>query len=140
MADEQPNRPDAPTAEPPARPPGRPPAARAGPAGRVLQARVPVWALLALLLAVAVAFGALLLQAGSGVELGPAVATARDVEVRITLCNADVDRLEINPRAAELDLEETLVEEGASDADVIVNRLDCPRVPVGTGADEQGDG
>jgi len=94
----------------------------------VLTARIPVWAFLGTLVAIAGLFGVLLLnQARSAVELGPAVGTAEAVEVQMTLCNADVDRLGINPRSTELGLEKVLREEGARNANVVVDRQDCPK-------------
>lgn len=96
--------------------------------GRLLRRRVPVWLLLAAVAAVAAALAAaLVLERQSSVELGPAVGTAERVVVQMTLCNGDVDRLDLNPRRAELDLEDVLREEGAAAADVRVERRDCPR-------------
>lgn len=93
-------------------------------------ARVPVLLFVGTILVVSAMFGALLLaQARSAVDLGPAVGAAERVEVRLTLCNADVDRLEINPRATELRLEELLREEGAAASQVVVDRRDCPMPP-----------
>ncbi len=43
------------------------------------------------------------------------------------LCNHDVDRLDLNPRHEELDLEAVLRDEGAGAADVRIDRRDCPR-------------
>ena len=86
--------------------------------------------LLVSLLSVAGVLAALLLvQARSAVHLAPAIGAAERVDVEMTLCNADVDRLEINPRTAELDLEGTLRSEGARIAEVVVHREDCPRSP-----------
>lgn len=100
------------------------------PLPRVRTARVPVWLFVGTILVVSAMFGALLLaQARSAVDLGPAVGAAERVEVRLTLCNADVDRLEINPRATELRLEELLREEGAVATQVVVDRTDCPTPP-----------
>lgn len=97
-------------------------------APRLLARRIPLWAALAAVAAVAVLLTSLLaLQLRSSVELGPAVGVAERIEVDMTLCNQEVDRLEINPRRAELDLEDVLREEGAGTADVRVERRDCPR-------------
>jgi len=71
----------------------------------------------------------LLVQARAAVRLGPAVGAAEDIEVNMTLCNADVDRLDINPRATELRLEDLLRGEGARNVDVVVGRKDCPKPP-----------
>ncbi len=94
---------------------------------RVLSMSVPVWVLLVTVLVVAGTLAALLVvEARSGVHLPPAVGAAREVDVEMTLCNADVDRLEINPRTAELDLEGLLRSQGARTASVVVQREDCP--------------
>lgn len=88
-----------------------------------------MWVLLA---AVVVVAGALAVFAAmrlnDAVHLGPAVGGARRVEVHIELCNRDVDRLKINPRASELTLEKVLRDRGAKAADVVVDRSDCPTV------------
>ena len=97
---------------------------------RALSARVPVWILLVSLLSVAGVLVVLLLtQSRSAGQLAPAVGAAQRVHVEMTLCNADVDRLEINPRTSELELEGALRSEGARMADVVVHREDCPRSP-----------
>ena len=96
---------------------------------RVLSARVPVWVLLVALVVAVILAGLLVVEARSGVHLPPAVGAAQDVDVRMTLCNADVDRLELNPRTAELDLEDVLRSEGARAANVVVEREDCPTTP-----------
>ena len=89
---------------------------------------IPVWAALAAVAAVAAVLGvALAVARASSVELGPAIETAEWVEVDVTLCNEDVDRLDLNPRHAELDLEGVLRTEGARAVDVRVERRDCPR-------------
>ena len=94
----------------------------------LLARRVPLWAALAAVVVVAAALGvALAVVKASSVDLGPAVGTAEQVEVEMTLCNEDVDRLDINPRHAELDLEEVLRAEGAATAQVRVGPRDCPR-------------
>ena len=101
---------------------------------RALSARVPVWLLLATLLFVAGTLAAfLVVEVRSGVDLPPAVGAAREVDVQMTLCNAEVDRLGINPRAAELDLERVLRSEGARTAKVVVQREDCPATPQAPG-------
>ncbi len=125
------------SAEPPNVDAGDPPNRR-GPQARqpglrrVLSARVPVWVLMVSLLAVAGTLGALLLvEARSTVDLAPAVGVAQRIDVRMTLCNGDVDRLKLNPRRAELDLEDVLRSEGSRMANVVVQREDClkPRQP-----------
>lgn len=94
----------------------------------LLTRRVPLWALLAAVVVVAAVLGAVVvLERRASVDLGPAVGVAERVEVEMTLCNEEVDRLELNPRRAELDLEEVLREEGATAAQVRVERRDCPR-------------
>jgi hypothetical protein len=96
-------------------------------ARRFLTARVPVWLSLGLVVViVATAAVLLVVQAGSAVRLGPAVGASQSIDVRMTLCNRDVDRLEINPREAELDLEKVLREQGSKQANVVVVREDCP--------------
>ena len=101
------------------------------PRRRVLSARVPLWALLFTVAAVVLALGAVIVtQRLNATSLGPAVAGAQDVEVRLVICNAEVDRREINPRAEELDLQETLTGHGADRAQVRIERIDCP-TPVG---------
>lgn len=96
-------------------------------ASRLLARRIPLWAALGVVAAVAVVLTSLLaLQLRSSVELGPAVGVAERIEVDMTLCNQDVDRLEINPRRAELHLEDVLRDQGAGTADVRVERRDCP--------------
>ncbi len=97
------------------------------PTRRFLGARVPLWAVLASVLVVVAILGLLLfVQARAAVDLGPAVGTAKRIELQMTLCNADVDRLEINPRAAELDLEKVLGQLGAETVQATVDREDCP--------------
>lgn len=99
---------------------------------RVLTSRTPVWVVLVVTATAVVSFGVLLIiQAQSDIEIGPAVGAAREVNVRMTLCNADVDRLGLNPRTSELDLEELLLGEGAQRVDVIVERIDCPAAAPG---------
>jgi hypothetical protein len=98
-----------------------------GLARRVLTRAVPLWALLAAVVVVAVAFTVVLaVRAASEVRLGPAVGVAQELDVRLLLCNADVDRVSINPRQAELDLEEVLRDEGAKAVTVRLERRDCP--------------
>ncbi len=89
--------------------------------------RIPVWAVLAVIVAVTAVFTVVLLvQRRSAVDLGPAVPVAERIEVHMRLCNEDVDRLDLNPRRAELDVEAVLRREGADIADVTVERRDCP--------------
>ncbi|MGI9079241.1 MAG: hypothetical protein ACR2GF_00205 [Acidimicrobiales bacterium] len=100
----------------------------AGIARRTLTVGVPLWALLVTAAIVAGGFGvAMIAQARSATHLGHAVAAAKRVEVHLTLCNRDVDRLGINPRTSELSLEKALRESGAVEADVVVERIDCPQ-------------
>ncbi|HEX2064222.1 MAG TPA: hypothetical protein VHE80_07345 [Acidimicrobiales bacterium] len=97
-------------------------------AASVLTRRIPAWS--ALLVVVIIAAGllaALIAARQSAVELGPAVGTAERVEIDMTLCNHDVDRLDLNPRHEELELEGVLRDEGARAADVNIDRRDCPR-------------
>lgn len=113
---------------PPARsaPPARPGTGEESPLRRVLTTKVPLWLLLAAAAAIAMTLSTMLVvQQQTEIELGPAVGAAESVEVRITICNAEIDRLRINPRTAELDLEELLTGEGAAGADVTVDRRDC---------------
>ncbi len=95
-----------------------------GIAGRVLTFRLPLWLVLAMLCAVAAVFLVVLLSQDE-VELGPGVDGAVDASVSLTLCNETVDRRGINPRAAELELQEGLQEAGAKQVSVKVNRIDC---------------
>lgn len=98
-----------------------------GVARRVLTAAIPVWALLAAVAVVAAAFSvALIVQSRSAVHLGPAVGASQTVDVRLVLCNRDVDRLRLNPRTAELDLEQVMRDQGAQAVDVVLERRDCP--------------
>lgn len=94
---------------------------------RALTASVPLWVLISCVLFLVVVGGiAFLVQAASVTHLGPAVGASQKVDVTMTLCNRDVDSKGINPRAAELDLQSLLRDEGARAADVVVNRIDCP--------------
>lgn len=106
----------------------------AGAARWLASARMPVWMAALALVIVVLGLGAVILQQRMGaVELGPAVGGAERVEVRLVICNAEVDRAQINPRQAELDLQDTFTDEGADEATVRVDRQDCPE-------DESGDG
>lgn len=102
---------------------------------RAFTRRVPIWLVLGVFVVVV---GSLLLalfaERRSSVELGPAVGAAERIEVQMTLCNRDVDRLDLNPRHEELDLEGVLREEGAGAVNVEVDRRDCPRPK---GSDEE---
>ncbi|MDQ6728155.1 MAG: hypothetical protein M3066_18635 [Actinomycetota bacterium] len=82
---------------------------------------------------VVVAFSvALITQARSMIDLGPTVGASQSVDVHLVVCNRDIDRLQVNPRKAELGLEKVLRDEGAQAADVVVERRDCPEpVPPG---------
>lgn len=99
---------------------------------RALARRVPIWLALGAFFVVA---GSLLLalfvERRSSVELGPAVGAAERIEVQMTLCNRDVDRLDLNPRHEELELEGVLREEGAGAVKVNIDRRDCPRPNAG---------
>lgn len=104
--------------------------------GRALSRRVPVWLVIGAVVVVAGSLGlALFIERRSSVELGPAVGSAERIEVQMTLCNRDVDRLDLNPRHAELDLEDVLRQEGARNADVRVDRRDCPRAEASGGGE-----
>ena len=59
------------------------------------------------------------------VELGRGVDGAVDASVSLTICNETVDRRRINPRTAELELQEGLQEAGVRQANVRVTRVDC---------------
>ncbi len=99
-----------------------------GVARRVLTAGVPAWALLAAVAVVVVAFSvALIVQARSTVHLDPAVGAAQTLDVHLVLCNRDVDRLQLNPRKAELGLEKVMRDQGAQAVDVVLERRDCPK-------------
>jgi hypothetical protein len=94
---------------------------------RVLTRRLPAWVTFAAVIAVtAVLGGMLVMQQLGALRLDPAVGAAEQIEMRIELCNAEVDRLDINPRESERDLEETFTDEGAAEARVRVDRRDCP--------------
>lgn len=94
---------------------------------RVLSARVPLWTLLVAVGAVVLVLGAVIvMQRMNASSLGPGLAGAQEVEVRMVICNAEVDRRDINPRAEELDLQETLTDYGADEARVRIERVDCP--------------
>lgn len=96
----------------------------------ILTRRVPAWsALLVVALVAAALTTALIVVRQSAGELGPAVGTAERIEVDMTLCNHDVDRLDLNPRHEELDLEAVLRDDGAGAVDVRINRRDCPKPP-----------
>lgn len=113
----------------------RPAAERRG-AQRILTTKVPAWVVAAAVLVVAAVLGALIaIERSSSVELGPAIGGAQRVEVRLDICNGEVDRRAINPRQAELDLQETLIDEGAEEARVRVERHDCPGDETGEGSD-----
>lgn len=93
----------------------------------VLSTRVPLWTLLVAVAAVALVLGTIIVtQRMNAVSLGPALAGAQEVEVRMVICNAEVDRREINPRAEEIDLQKTLTDHGAGQAQVRIERVDCP--------------
>lgn len=93
----------------------------------MLSARVPLWTLLVAVAAVALVLGTLMvMQRMNAPSLGPALAGAQEVEVRMVICNAEVDRRGLNPRAEELDLQETLTDHGADNAQVRIERVDCP--------------
>lgn len=95
---------------------------------RALTRRVPIWLVLgAFFVVVGSLLLALFVERRSSVELGPAVGAAERIEVQMTLCNRDVDRLDLNPRHEELGLEGVLREEGAGAVNVEVDRRDCPR-------------
>ncbi len=101
----------------------------AGAARRVLTLRLPLWSVLVMLLVVTGLFLALLLSQDE-VELGEGVDGAVEASVSLTLCNETVDRRGINPRTAELDLQEGLRDAGVQEASVTVNRIDCgPEAP-----------
>lgn len=91
---------------------------------RVLGARVPLWILLAVVAAGGVLVAVLTLTSDE-VALGPAVTRAERVEVEILLCNEVVDAEGMNPRQAELDLQDELREIGAGEAKVRIDRRDC---------------
>lgn len=98
---------------------------------RLLTTRIPVWATLAIVVVVGGILGAMLVvQAQSSVRLGPAAGAAQQVDASMVLCNEDVDRLRLNPRASELDLEDVFRQAGAAAVDVTVKRIDCPKPPA----------
>jgi hypothetical protein len=93
--------------------------------GRIMTKRLPLWTLLAaVLVAAAVGIGAYV--ARDVPDFGPAVRHSERVEVVVHICNDQVDAQQINPRAAELKLQDELRNRGAADASVTVERRDCP--------------
>ncbi len=98
-------------------------------AARVLTFRLPLWLVLVALFVVAGLF-LLMLLSQDEVDLGPGVDGAVEASVSLTLCNETVDRRGINPRTAELELQEGLEDAGAKQVSVEVNRVDCgPEAP-----------
>jgi xanthosine utilization system XapX-like protein len=91
---------------------------------RLLALRIPVWLALAVVGLVGV-FVAGLLLVRDPVDLGPAVDGATEASISLTVCNETVDRRHINPRTAELDLEEGLEELGVQQAEAMLTRIDC---------------
>lgn len=86
-----------------------------------------MWALLLIVLLASAVFTAVVVaQALGAVQVDPAVGIAQRAEMQLTLCNRDVDRLELNPRHAELELEKLLRDQGARSAEVRIERRDCP--------------
>lgn len=109
------------------RPADAAPEDRPGSVRRILVTRVPLWLLISSVLAVAAALlVVVVVQARASVHLGPAAGVARQVEVRLTLCNRDVDKEGINPRTEELALEKVFRDRGARNSNVVVERIDCP--------------
>ncbi|MDP9070783.1 MAG: hypothetical protein M3N68_05770 [Actinomycetota bacterium] len=89
-----------------------------------------MWALLLIVLLVSALFTAVVVaQARGAVQVDPAVGIAQRAEMQLTLCNRDVDRVDLNPRHAELELERLLRDQGARSADVRIDRRDCPSRP-----------
>lgn len=106
--------------------------------GRVLGARVPLWLLLAVVAAGGLVFAVSAL-ASDEVELGPAVTRAERVEAEILLCNEVVDAEAMNPRQAELDLQDALRDLGAAEAKARIERRDCGGTTATTaGGDTEG--
>lgn len=100
------------------------------PVRRVLTSKVPLWLLLAVAAAVGMILSILLVvQQQSAIELDPVVGAAERIDVSILVCNSEIDRLRVNPRASELDLESLFHDEGAGVVDVTVDRRDCPEGP-----------
>ena len=101
-------------------PPDGPSAAR-----RLLTSRVPLWSLV---LAIVVVGGAGLAFAVARdiPSFGDAVTNSESVDVVVRMCNRQVDANDVNPRRAELDLEDELRSRGAGKASVTVQRRDCP--------------
>ncbi len=95
-----------------------------GPLPRVLTTRVPVWVTILLVAAAATGFG-IFLATRTSVDLGPALAGAREAKVSLTICNEIVDRRKMNPRAAELAFESGLRKAGVEEPDVDIARIDC---------------
>lgn len=93
-------------------------------ARRLLTLQIP----LSYVLLVAALVGAVfvvVLVAREPVDLGRAVDDAVEASVSLSVCNETVDRREINPRTAELDLQEGLEDLGVKQAKVTLTRLDC---------------
>ncbi|MFZ4585757.1 MAG: hypothetical protein ACOYNI_11085 [Acidimicrobiia bacterium] len=92
---------------------------------QVATARIPVWAVLIVLLVVAGGFGYLWIQR-STTELGPAVRDARRIQVDLLVCNETVDARNINPRQAEKDLQRLFEQQQrVASASVRIEREDC---------------
>lgn len=105
---------------------GGPAADGPSPVRRALTAKVPLWLLLAVAAVVAMTLSILLVvQQQSAIELDPVIGAAEQVDMTILVCNSEIDRLRVNPRAAELDLENLFSEEGSGVVDVVVDRRDC---------------
>lgn len=106
-----------------------PPAEQPNTAARGLLAkRVPLWSLLVAVLVVSLA-GLTFALARDIPDFGNAVPNSERVDVLVRMCNHEVDAHDVNPRRAELDLEQELRSRGAKKASVAVERTDCPTQP-----------
>ena len=100
-------------------------------AGRVLRQPVPLWLVLVGLAVVGVILLTDVLSKAS-VDLGPALDGAVDAKLSLTVCNEVVDRRQLNPRTAELAVEEGLRGLGVAVAEASLTRVDCgPEAPEG---------
>jgi hypothetical protein len=92
---------------------------------RIARFSVPLWAVLATVVALLVLFAVVWFQRDT-TQLGPAVRDAESITVEMTICNETVDDRGINPRAAELELEKLFEnDEGVGEAKVSIERRDC---------------
>lgn len=94
-------------------------------AGRIATAPVPLW-LVGTIVVVLLGAGAFVYFGQSNVDLGNAVSDARSIGVKLVICNEVVDDRGINPRQAELALQQTFQDDfHVEKATVAIDRIDC---------------